>query len=211
MGMRGHSHRSLNTLAKVLVAASAAALILAGIGPVAAENGSRQFAVEGAGRLDCGVFMAAREDKASAEYQRLIGFVEGYLSAANRYEPNTFDLSPWHNAAAFDLILGKHCTEHPEDLVVSVVQKMVGALRPVRVAEFSPLVEVGTGEHRAFVYKTILKRAQAALGARGLYKGAEDGVFSPGMRDALVAFQRSANLYETGVPDPATLWTLLNP
>jgi len=179
--------------------------------PASADNGSKQFAVEGSGRLDCAAFIAARADKGSAEYQRLIGFVEGYLSAANRYEPNTFDLSPWHNAAAFDLILVKHWSENPDDIIVSVVQKMVGAFRPVRIAEFSPLIEVGTDENRAFVYQTILKRAQAALVARGLYRGDEDGVYSVQMRDALRAFQRSANLYETGVPDPATLWTLLNP
>lgn len=179
--------------------------------PVSADNGSRQFAVEGAGTLECKAFIAARADKGSAEYQRLIGFVEGYLSAANRYEPTTFDLSPWHNAAAFDLIVEKHCSKNPEDTLVSVVQKMVGAFRPLRVAEYSPLVEVGAGKNRAFVYEAILKRAQAALLARGLYRGAEDGVFTAQMRDALIAFQRSANLYETGVPDPATLWTLLNP
>ena len=190
---------------------AAAALALAASVPASADNTSKQFAVEGSGRLDCAAFTAARADKGSAEYQRLIGFVEGYLSAANRYEPNTFDLSPWHNAAAFDLILDKHCSEHPDDIIVSVVQKMVGAFRPVRIADFSPLIEVGTGENRAFVYQTILKRAQAALGARGLYRGEEDGVYTPQMRDALRAFQRSANLYETGVPDPATLWTLLNP
>lgn len=187
------------------------ALVTANGTRASAENGSQQFAVEGAGRLDCATFIAARADKGSAEYQRFIGFVEGYLSAANRYEPNTFDLSPWHNAAAFDLILDNHCSDNPEDIIVSVVQKMVGAFRPVRVAEFSPLVEVGVGENRAFVYQAILKRAQAALITRGLYSGAEDGVFSPQMRDALLAFQRSASLYETGVPDPATLWTLLNP
>lgn len=191
--------------------ATAAALAVAASVPASADNTSKQFAVEGSGRLDCAAFTAARADKGSAEYQRLIGFVEGYLSAANRYEPNTFDLSPWHNAAAFDLILDKHCSEHPDDIIVSVVQKMVGAFRPVRIADFSPLIEVGAGENRAFVYQTILKRAQAALGARGLYRGEEDGVYTPQMRDALRAFQRSANLYETGVPDPATLWTLLNP
>lgn len=204
MHQRGRPPRSLR-------AAAAAAAALAISPPASADNGSQQFAVEGSGRLDCATFMAARADKGSGEYQRLIGFVEGYLSAANRYEPNTFDLSPWHNAAAFDLILDKHCSEHPEDIIVSVVQKMVGAFRPVRVAEFSPLIEVGAGENRAFVYQTILKRTQAALSARGLYRGAEDGVFSSQMRDALIAFQRSAKLYETGVPDPATLWTLLNP
>jgi Putative peptidoglycan binding domain len=195
----------------VAAAVLAAALSSPTGSPASADNGSQQFAVEGSGRINCATFTAARADKGSAEYQRLIGFVEGYLSAANRYEPNTFDLSPWHNAAAFDLILDKHCSANPQDTIVTVVQKMVGALRPVRVAEFSPLVEVGAGENRAFVYQTILKRAQAALTARGLYRGAEDGAFSPQMRDALLAFQRSANLYETGVPDPATLWTLLNP
>lgn len=211
MGKRSNPLGSRYRLARMLIAASAVAAVFTGSPSAQAENGSRQFAVEGSGRLDCAAFMAAREDRGSGEYQRLIGFVEGYLSAANRYEPNTFDLSPWHNAAAFDLILAKHCTENPSDLIVAVVQKMVGAFRPVRVAEFSPLVEVGAGENRAFVYQAILKRAQAALGARGLYQGEEDGVFSPGMRDALIAFQRSAELYETGVPDPATLWTLLNP
>jgi len=204
---RGQSQRVRLAAVSVL----AAALAVATNAPASAENASKQFAVEGSGRLDCAAFTAARSDKGSPEYQRFIGFVEGYLSAANRYEPNTFDLPPWHNAAAFDLILEKHCSEHPGDIIVAVVQKMVGAFRPVRIAEFSPLIEVGTGENRAFVYQTILERAQAALRARGLYRGEEDGVYSPQMRDALRAYQRSANLYETGVPDPATLWTLLNP
>lgn len=203
----GRPPRNLGAVVAVLAAG-----MIGAIGqPASADNGSRQFAVEGSGRLECKAFSAARADKGSAEYQRLIGFVEGYLSAANRYEPNTFDLSPWHNATAFDLILEKHCSKNPEDTLVAVVQKMVGAFRPLRVAEYSPLVEVGAGENRAFVYQAILKRAQAALLARGLYRGAENGVFTPQMRDALIAFQRSANLYETGVPDPATLWTLLNP
>ncbi|RJY09808.1 peptidoglycan-binding domain-containing protein [Aurantiacibacter aquimixticola] len=175
------------------------------------EEGAGQFAVEGSGRLTCEAFNQARSDRGSAEYQRLIGFVEGYMSAANRYEPDTFDLSPWHNAAAFDLILHNHCSENPDDPVVSVAQRMVGALRPIRIAAYSPLVEVGSGENRAFVYRTILERAQAALRQHGLYDGPTDGSFSPEMRNALLAFQQRSELVETGVPDPATLWTLLNP
>lgn len=196
---------------RIITTMTAVGLAIASAGTAHAETESMQFAVEGAGRLDCATFTEARKDKGSAEYQRFIGFVEGYLSAANRYEPNTFDLSPWHNAAAFDLILEKHCSENPQDMMVSVVQKMVTALRPVRVAKFSKMVEVGSGENRAFVYETILRRAQAALRSRGLYNGEENGVYSEPMRTALLAFQKSADLYETGVPDPATLWTLLNP
>ncbi len=200
---------------RILSLAISALLISSIPGTAAAQSQpderTGQFAVEGAGRLSCSTFNQAKDDKGSAEYQRIIGFIEGFLSAANRYEPNTFDLSPWHNAAAFDLILAKHCAENPDDIMVSVVQKMVGALRPVRVAQFSPMVEVGSGENRAFVYKTIMKRAQAALRSQGLFNGSEDGEFSPQMRDALLAFQRKSDLYQTGVPDPATLWTLLNP
>ena len=98
-----------------------------------------------------------------------------------------------------------------QDTLVSVVQRMVTGLRPVRIAQFSPLVEVGDDKHQTIVYETILRRAQAALKVRGLYQGEEDGKFSPAMRDALIVFQQQTSLSPTGVPDPATLWTLLNP
>ncbi|MXP43082.1 peptidoglycan-binding domain-containing protein [Allopontixanthobacter sediminis] len=196
---------------RLLLAISAALLLPSVSHAQHNQTPDNAFAVEGAGRLDCASFNTARQDKSSAEYQRMIGFVEGYLSAANRYEPNTFDLTPWHNAAAFDIILNSHCAEHGQDTLISVVQRMVTGLRPVRIASFSPLVEVGDETHKTYVYETILGRAQAALKTRGLYSGEETGKFSPEMREALKAFQRQASLDATGVPDPATLWFLLNP
>jgi len=190
---------------------AAGLLASAPLAAAAAQEAPRQFAVEGAGMLTCARFVAARADTTSAEYQRMIGFIEGYLSAANLYEPDTFDLTPWHNAAALDMIVEHHCAQHPEDRLVGVTQRMVGGLRPFRVARFSQLLEVGDGQHRTFVYETILRRAQAALALRGLYSGPEDGTYTPALRDAFRAFQRSAGLDATGVPDPATLWKLLNP
>lgn len=177
----------------------------------AAEMDENSFAVEGAGRMNCAAFNSARTDKSSAEYQRVIGFLEGYLSAANRYEPNTFDLTPWHNAAALDIILNSHCAEHQEDTLISVVLRMVNGLKPFRIARFSPMVEVGDETRRTYVYETILNRTQAALKTRGLYQGEETGSFTPELRDALKEFQRQSSLDATGIPDPATLWSLLNP
>ena len=179
--------------------------------PALADNESGQFAVEGVGKQTCAEFVRDRADQNSGAYQRLMGFVEGYLTAANRYEPNTFDLTPWHNAGAFDLILESHCTAHPEDTLVSVVQRMVTGFRPIRLAQFSPLLEVGTDSAKTYVYEAILKRAQAALHMRNLYSGPEDGRFTPELKAAIITFQRSANLTPSGVPDAATLWTLLNP
>ena len=187
------------------------AMALAAAVPLHADNGDGQFAVEGVGQVSCKYFNEARENPASPGYQALIGFVEGYLTAANRYEPVTFDLSPWHNEAALGLILEKHCAANPRESLVGSLQKLVISFRPLRVASFSPLLEVGDGQHKAFVYEAILKRAQAALRQRGLYRGNEDGVYSPAVRDALSRFQKQQGLPGSGIPDPATLWTLLNP
>lgn len=186
-------------------------LTAAALSSAHAQDETRQFAVEGAGMLTCQRFVEARSDTTSPDYQRMIGFIEGYLSAANLYEPDTFDLTPWHNAAALDLIVENHCSQHPEDRLVGVTQRMVGGLRPFRIARFSQMLEVGDGQNRAFVYETILRRAQAALQLRGLYSGPEDGTYTPALRQAFRDFQHSVGLNETGVPDPATLWKLLNP
>lgn len=179
--------------------------------PVMAQESVKQFAVEGAGRLSCSDFLRARSDKTSGEYQRIIGFTEGYLTGANRYEQGTFDLTPWHNAAAFDLILESHCSQNADDTLASVVQRMVTGFRPIRVAQFSQLLEVGDGQNRTYVYEAILRRAQAALQVRGLYSGPEDGRFTAELRKAFLDFQGKSDLSPTGVPDPATLWMLLNP
>ncbi|MBA3054446.1 MAG: peptidoglycan-binding protein [Sphingomonadales bacterium] len=184
---------------------------LAFAGPAGAEDAARKFAVEDGGRASCRAFLAARKDQASADYRQMIGFVEGYLTAANRYEKDTFDLSPWHSEAAFGLIFEKHCTAHPGDTLIGTLQKLTISFRPLRLAQYSRLVEVGSGKDKAIVYEMILKRAQGALRTRGLYSGAQDGRYSSAMRDALVQFQKQQKLQPTGVPDAATLWTLRNP
>ena len=186
------------------------ALCLPAYGPLSAQDEARQFAVEGVGMATCERFIEARTS-APIEYQRMIGFIEGYLSAANLYEPNTFDLTPWHNAAALDMIIEHHCSQNPGDRLAGVTQQMVVGLRPFRIASFSPMLEVGDDQNRTYVYEAILRRAQAALQLRGLYAGSEDGTYTPELRDAFRAFQREIGLTETGVPDPATLWKLLNP
>jgi hypothetical protein len=152
----------------------------------------------------------AREQKLDA-YARYVGFIEGYMTAANRYEPNTFDLTPWHNAAAFALILDQHCREHPEQPLVMVAQNLVIAMQPYRLADYSGMLEVRGDGKQARVYATILKRAQFELGRKGFYHGARDGQFSPTMKSALIEFQKKSKLDATGLPDPATLWVLLSP
>ncbi|QFT76462.1 peptidoglycan-binding domain-containing protein [Erythrobacter sp. THAF29] len=175
-----------------------------------AETADKKFAVESAGRTTCAQYTEARSSNPS-KAARYIGFIEGYLTAANRYEPNTFDLTPWHTTSAFALILDQHCKRTPEDGLAMVAQKLVVSMMPLRLADSSPLVELREGENRAVVYERILWRAQGELARRGLYRARPDGKDSPEFRSALTQFQKLSKLDPSGVPDVATLWVLLNP
>jgi hypothetical protein len=193
-------------------ALAAAALLAAGIHPAAGNANTAQgiFAVEESGRMPCPAFVAARAAK-NASYERALGFIEGYLSAANRYEPNTFDLAPWQNAQAFGMILDAHCKQQASDTLGMATQRLVGALQPLRLAEPSKLIEVGDGQRKVILYEMILKRAQSALARKGLYRGTATGLYDQPTRAAFTTFQKSVSLDQTGLPDPATLWMLLNP
>jgi hypothetical protein len=178
--------------------------------PAAAGTQAGQFAVEDAGRLNCSAYSKARAAN-GPDQQRMVGFIEGYLTAANRYEPDTFDLTPWHNHFALALILDQHCKKNPSDTLVNATQKLVLTMKPQRLSNFSKLLEIKDGKERTIIYQSVLERAQAELTRKKLYKGAADGRYSPELKVALQTFQRTAKLPPSGMPDPATLWALLNP
>jgi hypothetical protein len=192
------------------------AVLLAGVcgllasSPAAAESKDGKFAVEGPGQASCARILRAKDTNA-LEYARYLGFMEGYISAANRYEPNTFDLTPWHTSQALTLILTTHCKSHPKDILGVVMQEFVGAMMPLRLASYSAREKIGDDRNHTEVYEAIVKRSQEALARKGLYHGLADGKFSPAMGDALREFQKTARLDPTGIPDTATLWVLLNP
>lgn len=175
-----------------------------------AETKDHEFALEESGRASCAVYSRARSGNPQAT-ARYIGFIEGYLTAANRYEPNTFDLTPWHTPEAFALILDQHCAKYPDQPLAMVAQQIVVAMMPYRLADKSELIEIGEGTRQLSVYQRILWRAQDELARRGLYHGKLDGADSPEFRSALTQFQQLARLDPSGLPDVATLWVLLNP
>lgn len=181
--------------------------------PAAAGTKDGKFAIEESGRATCGDFIKARDTK-SPNYSRFIGFIDGYLTAANRYEPNTFDIAPWGNSRGYALILSQYCGDasRKTELLAIVAQRMVAQMAPNRLAEFSPLVAINAGGKLPLVvYETVLKRGQAALKSRKLYAGPIDGKFTPEVKTALEAFQKTAKIEPTGLPDSATMWALLNP
>lgn len=202
--------RTRPSLALSLAIGAAVALFALAQSPARAAGPDGMFAVEEGGRMPCPTFLEAKAKK-DQSLARAIGFVEGYISAANRYEPNTFDLAPWHTPQMYALILEQHCQKQPSDNLAMAAQRLVAAFQPLRLATPSKLIEVGDGKHKAVLYEAILKRSQSALARRGLYRGEATGKFDAATEAAFAAFQRSVALDPTGVPDPATLWKLLNP
>jgi hypothetical protein len=138
----------------------------------------------------------------------MYGFIEGYLTAANRYEPKTYDLSPWQDGPAFTLMIAKNCQKTPRERLVTTVQRLVVALQPARLTDVSERVAIPGASGNAHIYTAVVKRAQQALRQRGLFQGPDDGRLSPEFKKALLEFQRSSKLQPTGNPDTATLWTL---
>lgn len=191
-----------------------------------AATGTGEFAIEGAGFATCSAFTAARKARSEMKqpekadptalvgvdsYARFIGWVEGYLTATNRYMPDTFDVAPWQTAELYGVIIGEHCDKNPEERLYSVVMKMVTTLHDDRLK--APSEQVGLSiKGRGFtLYTEVIRRAQDALKKQGLFRGEVNGVWDQGTQKSVASYQAVVGLQDTGLPDPLTLWLLFSP
>lgn len=188
------------------------ALILLSLAPapVSAADANGQFATKGIGVLSCAVFVEARS-QGSATASRLKDWLDGYLTATNRYEPDTFDVAPWGPSEVFAIIIENHCRQNPDEGFAQAAQRLVLSIGTDRLARRSPLRTVTANGANTQIYDEVLRRVQAQLAERGLYNGQPDGVFGPRTRDAIATFQISEGMDGTGLPDPLTVWKLVRP
>jgi hypothetical protein len=139
-----------------------------------------------------------------------MGWLEGYLSAANELTPGVFDVTFWRERDLLAALLAANCRAEPEKRFGVVVRAMVQALRQNPLAERSDMVEARIGERGVPIYRATLRKVEEALAARGIDPGELDGRWDDSLRQAIVEFQRSQEeLTPTGLPDQATLAKLL--
>lgn len=175
--------------------------------PAFASDKNGQFALKGAGFLPCQVYVHERE-KQSNVYYMIGGWLEGYLSAHNRYAENTYDVTSFETLELLLSVIQNHCQSNPNDRLYTIVNSMVQQLHPDRIEEESPRVEITEGEFTARLYRETIRRMQAKLAALGLYKDPVDGIYTDSTRAAIMAFQSDLEFETTGFPDQATLWKL---
>lgn len=182
-------------------------LLLCAAGAFAADDGGK-FAMKGAGFLPCQVFTAEREKK-SATYYLIGGWVEGYITAYNKHVADTYDITSFESLELLLSVMQKHCESHPKDRLYPVLDAMLVTLNPDRLRRGSERVRIAEGKRKTVLYRETVRRIQAELSRRGLYKAAVDGRFTDETKSGIIAFQSDINFETTGFPDQATLWRLL--
>lgn len=171
------------------------------------ENGF--FMVKGAGTTKCADFNAALKD-IGPELVSYGGWIEGYLSAMNRYENGIYDLSAWRSTELLIAALARFCGQNPEigfhDAFVGMSQQMHSSA----VVNKSP-IKVAEGEKGSVVlYAETIRRIQLRLQQRGFFSDEVSGEWNEMTRHSLARFQKRYGLEAHGLPDQMTLARLLH-
>ena len=183
-------------------------ILLLQSGAALAADSDNRFAMKGAGFLPCQAYLSARENRTSAYYM-IGGWVEGYISAHNRYAADTYDITSFESLELLLAVIETHCEANPGHRLHGVVNSMLVALAPHRLRQESPRVQVTEGARKTALSRETIRRVQAKLAARGLYNNEVDGRFTEATKAALMAFQSDLEFEMTGFPDQTTLWRLL--
>jgi hypothetical protein len=175
---------------------------------VSAADTQGNFAMKGAGFLPCQVFVTERQSKSNVYYM-IGGWLEGFISAHNKYADDTYDITSFESLELLLWVIDNHCKSNPEDRLYSVINSIMIQLSSDKLHKRSPKVDIKTGQRSTALYEETIRRVQARLAELKLYKGEADGRYTEATKSALMAFQSDNDLEMTGFPDQTTLWRLL--
>ncbi len=180
-------------LISVLILSSAIAA------PALAQSG----AIEGPGTQPCSKLVEVRRNDTGA-YMAFGAWVSGFLSAANVYEDETYDLTPWQPLEVSLAQVVKYCEANPQQSVINGVSAYITYLRENRIKEQSDLVDARNGDQVIRLYAEMIARIRTEL-RKGGYLEAEGTGFDDAVVAALARFQRDKGLSRTGLPDLRTM------
>jgi len=187
-------------------AALVATVLLASAAPAIAADADGNYAVKGAGMARCADFLAARERGDEKAVFMFAGWAEGFVSAANLYEDDTFDAAPWQGTDVLAVLLSAACRRTPDDAFHLAVARVMRELFPARLDTASARVVVGEGERELVIYDAVVGRVRRRLAALDYLDAAEpDAGWNASAADALGRFQADRGLDATRVPDQLTL------
>jgi hypothetical protein len=163
-----------------------------------------QSAVEGLGLRSCAEVTAARTDNPEA-YQSFGTWLSGFLTAANAFEDNTFDLTPWQTIEVSTAQVARYCQSKPDHRMAQAVAAYLAYLRPNRLQERSEMISLRNGEQAVFIYQEMLERVRDKLRETGDLDADQGDAFDAAFGKALLAYQGKNSIPGTGLPDTPTL------
>lgn len=181
--------------------------------PALAVDAKGAHRTRGVGQFECMQFVAAKSGDARL-YRSFGGWIDGFLSAVNFYEEQTFDIAPWQTTDVIAEGLSAYCEKNPKLPFEEAVKRLVEDLGTQRLVSASRLViideQVGGKEVRLPLYISIIERAQSRLRLLGYYKDTITREFDGPTRSALKQFQKRIGRPQTGLPDQVTLLFLFD-
>ena len=190
------------------MAATMIAGVVAAAPPAPAADGQGRFAGHGWAAGRCEALVSAVEDEDSIDRPLFVGWIGGYLTGANVYQDDTFDLAPLAPPEVVANIVLQQCRRNPEAAVVEVMVAVAEELSKQRLRSGRPILELSHDGRTIRVHQEIFRRTQNALKELGFYDGGIDGAYGPQSRRALTRFQEARGLEVSGLPDEATLMEL---
>lgn len=167
--------------------------------PAFAQSG----AIEGPGTQPCKKLVEVRSNDKSG-YVAFGAWLSGFLAAANVYEKETYDLTPWQPLEVSLAQVVAFCEANPEQPVINGVSAYITYLRPNRLTEKSDLIEVRNGDKSLRIYEEMIVRIRATLRKGGYLE--EDGTgFDASVVTALARYQRDQGVSRSGLPDVRTM------
>lgn len=177
-------------------------------GPSEGADKAGRFAIKGAGLADCEQYLKARDGR-TPDFPVYAGWIDGYVTALNRFQGETYDLAPWQVSEILAGMVAGYCKQHGKTNFAEVVDRLAVNLAADRLVERSELVRVVYKEQEVLIYQEVLRKAKRTLKRKGLFAGDDaDGSFDESLAKALVSFQKEKKLDATGLPNYLTLYHL---
>jgi len=180
---------------------------LFGLQPAHGADRDGKYAIRGAGLLSCATFVAERARKSPA-YMMIGGWLDGYITASNRLQPDSYDVTPYASTELLSVLINRHCKNNPDDVLAPVVTTLIAKLNDDRLQSSSPLVEVTVGKYQTRLYIRTIRNIQQRLAGKNIFTGTKNGLWSDDTQAALARYQKSIGFDDTGFPDQKTLWYL---
>lgn len=173
-----------------------------------AANEAGLYAVRGIGSTSCGAFVDLIEEEGRLPVP-YVAWMSGYLSALNRLEAETFDVSYITQNESMMVLVGRLCSDSRDVILETAIARLVNFMSEERIKAESGFLRLNVGDQQVMIRQSVYDRFVDRLVANGFLDAPEG--FSEQVRDAILEFQEERGLAQTGLPDEVTLISAFSP